>query len=138
MSNPYDTASERRSVLGPTLRFHGHLEAEEDLVIEGHLEGSIRHSERVTIGRFANVRAEVHAQTIVVEGTVEGDLHATASVSVTESGTLRGDVHAPAITVVAGARFRGSVVRTAAPSRPDCNHEPGSSIQIGATSGAAP
>lgn len=116
MSNPYDTADERRSVLGPTLRFKGELEAEEDLLIEGRIEGSIRHSERVTIGRFANVKAEVHAKTIIVQGTIEGDLHAAAAVNITESGTLRGDVHAPSFTVVAGARFSGNVVKVAAPA----------------------
>lgn len=136
MSNPYDTANERRSVLGPTLRFTGELEAEEDLLIEGHVDGSIRHSERVTIGRFANVKAEVHAKTIIVQGTIEGDLHATAAVNVTESGTLRGDVHAPSFTVVAGARFSGNVVKVAAPSsaaaRPSTD-----STDAGATSRAA-
>jgi cytoskeletal protein CcmA (bactofilin family) len=137
MSNPYDTATERRSILGPTLRFKGDLEAEEDLVIEGRLEGTIRHTERVTIGRFANVRAEVHAQTIVVEGTIEGELHASASVSIAESGTVRGDVHAPAFTVVAGARFSGNVVKV--PAERTAVHRPATDhVATGAKSDAAP
>jgi cytoskeletal protein CcmA (bactofilin family) len=137
MSNPYDTATERRSILGPTLRFKGDLEADEDLVIEGRLEGTIRHTERVTIGRFANVRADVHAQTIVVEGTIEGELHASTSVSIAECGTVRGDIHAPAFTVVAGARFSGNVVKVpaaeAAADRSTTDH-----VATGAQSGAAP
>jgi len=139
MSNPYQTADERRSVLGPTVRFKGELCADEDLVIEGRLEGSIRHTERVTIGRFANVKAQVHAQTVVVEGTIEGDVHATSSVSVSQSGTLRGDVHSPSFTVVAGARFSGNVVKTSpqAQSAP-IDRDDTSFIGAGSTAGAAP
>jgi hypothetical protein len=35
MGNPYDTANERTSVLGPTLRFKGELHADEELLIRG-------------------------------------------------------------------------------------------------------
>ena len=41
MSNPYNSATERASVLGPTLYFKGDLSAEEDLLIQGRVEGSI-------------------------------------------------------------------------------------------------
>jgi len=109
MSNPYDTASERMSVLPPTLRFKGELSAEEDLLIQGTVEGSIKHTQRVTVGKEGTVKASISAQVIKVEGNVEGDLHAERSVFLAETGNLRGNIHAPSVSLVEGSRFNGSV-----------------------------
>ena len=76
MSDPYDNATERVSVLGPTLHFKGELHADEELLIKGRIEGSITHSQRVTVSAEGTVTANVRAQMIVVEGTVTGDLQA--------------------------------------------------------------
>ena len=109
MSDPYDTASERMSVLPPTLKFKGELSAEEDLLIQGTVEGTIHHTQRVTIGKEGTVKANIRAQVIKVEGHVEGDLHAERSVFVGESGNLRGNIHAPSVSIVEGSHFNGAV-----------------------------
>ena len=109
MSDPYDTASERMSVLPPTLKFKGELSAEEDLLIQGTVEGTIHHTQRVTVGKEGTVKANIRAQVIKVEGHVEGDLHAERSVFVGESGNLRGNIHAPSVSIVEGSRFNGAV-----------------------------
>src|SRR5262245_15138363 len=44
------------SVLGPTLRFKGELVADEDLLIQGQLEGSIEHTRSLTIGTEGGVK----------------------------------------------------------------------------------
>ena len=82
MSNPYNSAADRASILGPTLYFKGDLSAEEDLLIQGRVEGSITHTQRLTVGAQGTVKANIRAQLIIVEGTVDGDLQAEKSVSV--------------------------------------------------------
>ncbi len=114
MGNPYDTASDRVSVLGPTLRFKGELSADEDLVIHGQVEGSIGPSPRVTIGPDAKVKADIRAGIVVVEGSVEGDLHGDSAVVVRDKATVRGNIEAPAVNIVEGASFNGSVSMTPA------------------------
>ena len=109
MGDPYDTATERTSVLGPTLRFKGELHADEELMIRGHIEGSITHSQRITVCGEGVVKANISAQTIVVEGTVEGDLQAEKAVQIKETARLKGNVHAPSVSIVDGAQFNGSV-----------------------------
>lgn len=109
MSNPYDTAGERMSILPPTLRFKGELSADEDLLIQGQIEGTIKHTQRVTVGKEGRVKASISAQVIKVEGTVEGDLHAERSVYVEDSGNLRGNIHAPSVCLVEGSKFNGAV-----------------------------
>jgi cytoskeletal protein CcmA (bactofilin family) len=109
MSNPYDNASDRVSVLGPTLQFKGELHADEELLIKGRIEGSITHSQRITVCPEGTVTANVRAQMIVVEGTVTGDLQAEKSVMVRETAHLRGNITAPSVSIVEGAQFNGGI-----------------------------
>lgn len=109
MSNPYDTAGERVSILGPTLRFKGELTTEEDIVVHGTIEGTVGPAPRVTIGPEAKVRADVRASIVIVEGTVSGNLHAESAVVVRQSATVQGDIAAPSVTILEGAKFNGSV-----------------------------
>src|SRR3984893_12693422 len=109
MSNPYNSATERASVLGPTLYFKGDLTAEEDLLIQGRLEGSITHTQRLTVGPQGTVKANIKAQLIIVEGTVEGDLQAEKSVFVKESAKICGNIYAPTVSILEGASFSGSI-----------------------------
>jgi cytoskeletal protein CcmA (bactofilin family) len=109
MSNPYNTLKERISVLGPTIRFKGELSCEEDLVINGKIEGTITRTQRLTIGREGSVHANVEAAMVIVEGTIEGDVRADKSVSVAETANMLGNITAPSVTIQQGAKFNGSV-----------------------------
>jgi cytoskeletal protein CcmA (bactofilin family) len=113
MASPNDPQSDQVSILGPTLRFKGELHAEEDLMIRGQVEGSITHSQRLTICRDGRVKADIQGQVIAVEGTVEGDLNASTSVAIMESGNLKGDICAPSVSIVDGASVNGSVTMEA-------------------------
>jgi len=68
------------SVLGPSLRFKGDLVADEDLVVQGQIEGSILHTRSLTIGAQGRMQGDIKARRITVEGTVDGDLYALDSV----------------------------------------------------------
>jgi cytoskeletal protein CcmA (bactofilin family) len=110
MSDPYDSVSERTSVLGPTLRFKGELHADEELLIKGKIEGSITHTQRLTVCAEGIVKANIRAQMIAIEGTVDGDLQAEKSVQVKESARVNGNIRAPSVSIVEGAHFNGSIV----------------------------
>ena len=51
----------RSSTLGATLRIKGDLFADEDLVIQGQVEGSILHTRSLTIGAPGRVRGDIRA-----------------------------------------------------------------------------
>ena len=67
-------AAEKMSVFGPTLRFKGELKAQEDLKVEGRIEGTIQHQQRVVVGAKGEVIATVSAAAIDVD-PVEHRLH---------------------------------------------------------------
>jgi cytoskeletal protein CcmA (bactofilin family) len=107
MSNPNNT--DRNSVLGPTLYFKGDLSADEDLLIQGRVEGSVTHTQRLTVGPQGTVKANIKAQLIVVEGTVEGDLNAEKSIFVKETAKVWGNISAPTVSILEGASFSGNI-----------------------------
>jgi cytoskeletal protein CcmA (bactofilin family) len=104
-----DSAIRKVSVLGKTLVFKGELSADEDLILQGRVEGSIRHTQSVTVGTDGVVIGDTHARSIVVEGTVEGDLHGAVSVLIAATATVRGNISAPRVGIMEGANFNGSV-----------------------------
>jgi cytoskeletal protein CcmA (bactofilin family) len=109
MSNPHNSANDRASILGPTLFFKGDLSAEEDLLIQGRVEGSITHTQRLSVGPQGIVKANIRAQVIIVEGTVDGDLQAEKSVVLKDTAKVRGNLYAPSISINEGASFSGNI-----------------------------
>jgi cytoskeletal protein CcmA (bactofilin family) len=97
------------SILGPTLRFKGELRADEDFTLQGHIEGSIHHTQNLTIGPDGVVKGDSRALTIVVEGTVEGDMYALESISVRATARINGNLFAPRIGIADGATFNGRI-----------------------------
>jgi cytoskeletal protein CcmA (bactofilin family) len=106
---PAAAAAKKIAVLGPTLRFKGELSAEEDFILQGRIEGSINHTQSVTIGTDGSVLGNIQARRITIEGTVEGDLHGSESVTVQETGRVTGNIYAPRVGIVEGATFNGRV-----------------------------
>ena len=97
------------SVLGPTLRFKGELAADEDLLIQGQVEGSIEHSQSLTIGTEGGVKGNIRARTVIIDGAVEGDVHGLESVTVRETARVRGNIFAPRVGLADGAKFTGRI-----------------------------
>jgi cytoskeletal protein CcmA (bactofilin family) len=117
MSNPYDkTRDTNSSVLGPTLKFKGELTADEDLLIQGHVAGTIKHTSSLTIGEGGSVKADVAAEYIVVEGRVKGDLKGSKCVKVRQSAKIDGNIISPSVSLVEGATFNGKIDMDADPT----------------------
>jgi cytoskeletal protein CcmA (bactofilin family) len=104
-----NASNERMSVFGPTLRFKGELKAQEDIKIEGRIEGTIHHQQKVIVGAKGEVVATVNAASIDVDGKVVGDMSARKSVKVSQTAVVRGNIRAPSVSITEGANFNGGV-----------------------------
>jgi cytoskeletal protein CcmA (bactofilin family) len=106
------------STLGATLRFKGDLVADEDLVIQGQIEGSVLHTRSLTIGSQGRVRGDIRARRIIVEGSVEGNLYALERASLRTGAAVRGDIFAAEIVIDEGACLNGRIDMDNAPAVP--------------------
>jgi cytoskeletal protein CcmA (bactofilin family) len=102
-------APSRASVLGPTLKFRGELSAQEDLIVQGSVEGSITHTQSLTIGTDGSMKGDIRARVIVIDGKVDGDLYATESVNIRATAKVKGNVFAPRVGISEGAFFQGQI-----------------------------
>jgi cytoskeletal protein CcmA (bactofilin family) len=102
-------AAPRVSVLGPSLRFRGELSAQEDLIIQGSVEGSITHTQSLTVGTDGSMKGDIRARVIIIDGKVEGDLYATESVTIRATAKVKGNLFAPRVGITEGAFFQGQI-----------------------------
>jgi cytoskeletal protein CcmA (bactofilin family) len=118
-SNPAPAVgASRASVIAAKAVFKGELLGDEDVVIEGLVEGQIRISREVRVAPGGTVRAAVSAQSLVVSGTLVGDCTATTRIEIQATGRVTGDIRAPRIVVTEGASFKGRSETTGRDGKP--------------------
>jgi len=110
VADPVTVRTRSVSVIGPTLVFKGELSADEDLVIQGTIEGTIAHHKKnLTVGKEGRVKADIHAASVAIEGHVEGDIHGDDFVELSKSAVVTGNIFCARIKMADGARFNGSI-----------------------------
>ncbi len=96
--------------IGKTVVIRGEVKGNEDLIIDGLVEGTVSLSEnRLTIGPNANVKADLAARDVLIMGHVQGNIVATGRVELRAGCAVEGDVRASRLAVEDNAVFRGKV-----------------------------
>jgi len=97
------------TIIGSNTVIRGNLEGDEDLTIEGRVEGTITLSKTLSIEGNGVVHANINVRNAVISGVLVGNVEAEDSVHITEEGRVMGDIRAPRVILVDGASFRGSI-----------------------------
>ena len=96
--------------LGKSIKISGELSGNEDLVIDGQVEGRINlKNHTLTIGINAKIKADVVAKAVIVAGELKGNITAHDRVEIASKGTMYGDINSPRVALADGATFKGSV-----------------------------
>jgi cytoskeletal protein CcmA (bactofilin family) len=94
----------------PGVSVIGDVAAEEDLLIDGQLTGTIdMPAHALTIGEGGRVDARIFARDVTVLGTLVGRITATEIVDVRNGAAITGEVAAPSVLVADGALVQGRV-----------------------------
>lgn len=104
--------NERREVawIGRSVRIEGKVVSEEDLTIDGTVDGSIElGSHSLSIGAAASVSADLFAKSITISGAVTGNVRALERIDLRATGSVTGDVTAPRLIMADGAVVAGNV-----------------------------
>jgi cytoskeletal protein CcmA (bactofilin family) len=111
-STPRASAPSPRAVssLGASIEIKGKVTGEEDLQIDGKVEGSVvLNGQRLTVGRSGKLSSEVWAREVVVYGNLMGNVHASDRVEIKKDGSVTGDITTARISVEDGAYFKGRI-----------------------------
>jgi cytoskeletal protein CcmA (bactofilin family) len=111
-SSPRPSAPATRTVssLGSSIEIKGKVTGDEDLQIDGKVEGSVvLNGQRLTVGRTGQLNSEVWAREVVVYGKLTGNVHASDRVEIKKDGSVTGDITTARISVEDGAYFKGRI-----------------------------
>ncbi|MDA2923612.1 polymer-forming cytoskeletal protein, partial [Acidobacteria bacterium AH-259-L09] len=107
--NPVEQLKDR-AIIGPSISIKGELTGEEDLLIQGRVEGKIKlKKNNITVGKKGRIKANIYGKIISIEGEVEGDLFGVEKIVLRQSGVVRGNITAPRVNLEDGAKFKGSI-----------------------------
>jgi cytoskeletal protein CcmA (bactofilin family) len=96
--------------IGPGLEIKGRISGEEDLQIDGKVDGPISlPGQRLTVGRTGRVNSEITAREVIVFGNINGNLLAQDRVEIKKDASVTGDITTARISIEDGAHFKGRI-----------------------------
>jgi cytoskeletal protein CcmA (bactofilin family) len=111
-SGPLSTPSSKSpsvATVGQTMRLNGEIYSDEELYLDGEIDGALEVRDRLTIGPHGKVRANVKAKELVVMGSIRGNVEATGRIAIMTGASIVGDVKTAGIVIEDGAYFKGGI-----------------------------
>jgi len=120
---PTGTTAQATSWLSPSMRVKGEISGNEDLLVDGKVEGSISMGERrITVGHNGQVTGGLAAREIVIYGKVDGNQNvASESVEIKKNASVIGNVTTRRIVIEESAGFKGSLKIVESSKQVDAN-----------------
>jgi len=107
---PTESRMDKPANIGQSVQINGELTGQEDLIIDGHIDGKIMLKDhQLVVGPNGRVNAEVQAKSVQVNGEVTGNITADDKVEISSSGSVNGDICAPRVALADGSSFKGSI-----------------------------
>lgn len=100
----------KTTIIGPSVRISGDISGEEDLLIQGKVEGTINLGDyRLAISEEGKIKATICAGVIDIGGQTEGEITGSKQVIVRKGGKVEGAITAPRVVLEDGCTFKGKV-----------------------------
>jgi cytoskeletal protein CcmA (bactofilin family) len=111
VQQPYQAPapSSTPTIFGKSMKIVGEVFSDEELYLDGDLDGKLHLRNRLTIGPNSKVNASIKAQEIVVFGTVRGNVESETRVSLRNGASIVGDIKTAGIVIEDGAYFKGGI-----------------------------
>lgn len=91
-------------------RIEGTINSENDIRIDGEVEGTLHCKAKVIIGPSGNVKGEIICQNAMIEGQFTGSIKVKEVLHIKEKATVEGDIHTDKLNVEPGAVFNVSCI----------------------------
>jgi cytoskeletal protein CcmA (bactofilin family) len=123
--------AEGSTVIGKSVVIRGELSGNEDLYIDGDIEGTITLPEsRLTIGQNAQIRANISVRDVIIFGHLTGNIQASGRVDLRQSAFVKGDILAGRLSIEESAVLTGSVELKVPPETHPKPSTPASSADV--------
>jgi cytoskeletal protein CcmA (bactofilin family) len=95
-------------VVGVKSTIRGNVSGDEDLVVQGRVEGQIALSKRLSVEVGGVIEADCEVAELHVAGELRGDVTAR-TIAIASGATVVGTLRAPRISIEDGAHFSGAI-----------------------------
>lgn len=102
-------AGKQVAAIGASMSIKGEIRTQEELFVDGDVEGSLESKSLLTVGPNGKVRANIKAREVVVFGTVRGNVDVVEKVAIRDNGSVIGDIKTAGISIDDGSYFKGSI-----------------------------
>jgi cytoskeletal protein CcmA (bactofilin family) len=93
-----------------TFFIKGKLRVDEDLTVDGRVEGRIDLGDHnLWVAPHGEVNAVIHAKNVIIAGALVGKITATEMVEIRLSGSVEASIKCPRVVIADGAKFNGSI-----------------------------
>jgi cytoskeletal protein CcmA (bactofilin family) len=106
-----NSSSTGKCTLSSDVKIKGSITFQQELVIDGKVQGQINSDGVLTIGENAEIRGEIKSKSVTVHGKVHGNITAERC-QLKSKCTLEGDLKAARLIVEEGATFIGTSQNT--------------------------
>ena len=104
----HKTGSE--ATIGENIVIEGDVTGDQDLHIEGKLEGSVNlPNQHLVVAEVGQVAGEVTAKVVTICGEVKGKIKGIEKVIISKTGCARGDIVSPRVILEDGAQYKGCI-----------------------------
>lgn len=100
-------ASFAKNILSADVEIKGSIKFQNDMIIDGKVEGEITSPGTLTIGENAEIRGEIKTKSVTVLGKVHGNITVDERCELKTRAQLIGDLKAARLMIEEGATFVG-------------------------------
>jgi cytoskeletal protein CcmA (bactofilin family) len=96
-----------KNLLSADVEIKGSIKFQNDLTIDGKVEGEINSAGTLTVGENAEIRGEIKTKSVTILGKVQGNVTVDERCELKSRAVLQGDLKAARLVVEEGATFVG-------------------------------
>ncbi|MBI1895381.1 MAG: polymer-forming cytoskeletal protein [Acidobacteria bacterium] len=107
---PLTADAHRGATIGKAVKVVGDIYSEEDLYLDGEVEGTIElRDHRLIVGANGKAKSAIKARDVIVSGSVQGNVECSHKITIRKDGKLVGDIKTAGIIIDDEAYFKGSI-----------------------------
>lgn len=96
-----------RNILAADVEIKGSIKFQNDLMVDGKVEGEIHSPGVLVVGENAEIRGEIKTKSVTVHGKVHGNITVDERCELKGRAVLQGDLKAARLVIEEGATFVG-------------------------------
>ena len=102
-----DITSNPKNILSSDVEIKGSIKFQNELTVDGKLEGEINSSGILTVGENSEIKGEIKTKSVTVFGKVHGNVTVEERCELKSHAVLYGDLKATRLIIEEGATFVG-------------------------------